>query len=167
MSHDPLSEVAYLLEETCNATCPQKCSSGSWKVYDSDKKNWIQNNVLNIDCGIIVPFEHPTKFTCTNNLINLHSLVVYLHFLSFFYQVVPGLLARPSEGCPETTSGCNAIGCPATCYCEDHCSWERCLLTDPPTDCFEDDNGAWEKEGNVWVAKFRGNYVEVSIHLYI
>ena len=90
MSHDPLSDIAYLLEETCNATCPQKCSSVSWKVYDSDKKNWILNNVLNIDCGIIVPFEHPTKFTCTNIIyilwlctfiFNLFSIKLFLVFL--------------------------------------------------------------------------------------
>ena len=51
ISRGPWGERTYFVEETCNSTCPTKCSSSNWKVYDGDNKNWIMNNILNIDCG--------------------------------------------------------------------------------------------------------------------
>ena len=82
------------------------------------------------------------------------------------YQAVPGLIPRPSEGCPEKTTGCYAPGCPATCYCEDHCSWQRCYLSHPPMDCLDDIDGYWfrKKKSDPWVAKFHGNSNFIYIH---
>ena len=83
------------------------------------------------------------------------------HFWLMQFQVIPGLIPRPSEGCPEKTVGCYAPGCPNTCYCEDHCSWQRCSLFNPPVECFDDINGTWFRKykGDHWVANFRGNYL--------
>ena len=83
------------------------------------------------------------------------------------YKVVPGLIPRPPEGCPENTIGCYAPGCPTTCYCEDHCSWQQCSLSDPPMACFDDIDGTWfrKNDGDPWVAKFNGN--QNYAHTYI
>ena len=86
----------------------------------------------------------------------LSKFVISYTFLRVSYQVFAGLIPRPSEGCPEKTIGCDAPGCPTTCFCEDHCSWERCSLTDPPMECLDDMNGEWKRGKNAWVAKFRG-----------
>ena len=66
---------------------------------------------------------------------------------------------RPSHVCPKGTTGCNDFGCPDTCYCEDHCSWERCLLDIPPTECLIPWNRTWmwNNRHMYWYAKFPGN----------
>lgn len=65
---------------------------------------------------------------------------------------------RPPDGCPEDTSGCNSPGCPNTCYCEDHCSWDKCILLSPPDECLHGTDSEWFKdtELNYWVAKIKG-----------
>ena len=85
-------------------------------------------------------------------------MVIYNLLRIIFCQVVPGLIQRPSEGCPEKTTGCYALGCPATCYCEDHCSWESCNLNTHPEECFDGVNGIWFRndEGYPWVGYFHG-----------
>ena len=58
------------------------------------------------------------------------------------------LLKRPS-GCPNGT-----LEGLTTCFCEDHCSWERCRLETPPYDCLPRTNTAWvwDSKKKYWVA---------------
>ena len=65
---------------------------------------------------------------------------------------------RPLDGCPIGTDECNGDGCPNTCFCEDHCSWEKCYLNDPPKDCLENMGGAWAENpsGGFWTATSKG-----------
>ena len=62
---------------------------------------------------------------------------------------------RPEKGCPNALFGCVADGCPSTCYCEDHCSYERCALYDPPSECLAGTNSkwAWDSKSMYWTAQ--------------
>ena len=42
-----------------------------------------------------------------------------------------------------------------TCHCEDHCTWYKCRLHKPPSDCLDGVNGSWkwDEQGNYWVAQ--------------
>ena len=51
VSKGPLNPEPLFLEEVCNATCPEKCSSGNWMIRDNDLQRWKENNIINIDCG--------------------------------------------------------------------------------------------------------------------
>ena len=55
-------------------------------------------------------------------------------------------------GCPSGTF--NSLN---TCYCEDHCSWKTCRLSEPPQNCLSDIGAkaawAWDTQKNVWVAQ--------------
>ena len=31
-----------------------------------------------------------------------------------------------------------------TCHCEDHCSWYKCRLNQPPLDCLEKERSSWK-----------------------
>ena len=63
----------------------------------------------------------------------------------------------PPSGCPGQTMGCRNRGCPNTCYCEDHCSWEKCVI-DKPKDCLADINSiwVWDSKNMYWTAQFDG-----------
>ena len=58
-------------------------------------------------------------------------------------------LKRPSSGCPKGT-----LEGLTTCFCEDHCSWERCRLETPPYDCLPRTNTAWiwDSKKKFWAA---------------
>ena len=71
----------------------------------------------------------------------------------------PGTISRPSRGCPENTSGCNEFGCPNTCFCEDHCRWDRCALYEGPEDCLRGTNSSWQRNINHFLAKPKGMYL--------
>ena len=61
-------------------------------------------------------------------------------------------LLKPSTGC---TKGSIDVG--GRCYCEDHCSWERCKLTEKPNDsCVPTAQSKWDwdTENDFWVLKF-------------
>ena len=92
-----------------------------------------------------------------------HILVTQnLAFLipNFFHQDTPGIASRPLEGCPYGTRGCNDAGCSNTCFCEkeDHCSWKKCKLDEPPHDCLKGTNSKWTKDNKImyWVANLQG-----------
>ena len=58
----------------------------------------------------------------------------------------------PDNGCPSGTfKGID------TCFCEDHCSWEICRLTNPPKECLSRITGkaVWSLDDNAdgWVAQ--------------
>ena len=55
---------------------------------------------------------------------------------------------RPSDGCPLGT-----IDGGSTCYCEEHCSWHKCRLSEPPKDCPGVCNWEWDSLRMYWVAK--------------
>ena len=42
-----------------------------------------------------------------------------------------------------------------TCHCEDHCSWYKCKLDNPPMNCIEGENSfwQWDEKRNYWVAQ--------------
>lgn len=42
-----------------------------------------------------------------------------------------------------------------TCSCEEHCNWDSCRLTDPPTDCLNGLNSEWKWDyiERAWVAQ--------------
>ena len=67
-----------------------------------------------------------------------------------------------SDGCPENTRGCEEFSCPRTCYCEDHCSWERCTLSEPPQKCLHGTNAEWKWELRRWSAKYIGKYIKYT-----
>ena len=120
------------------------------------KTSTIQKHVV----AIQAVRSHRTKtWSFLDFFIHLNILLDYNMSYIIPYQVVSGLIRRPSEGCPEKTTGCYAPGCPATCYCEDHCSWQRCYLSHPPLACLDDIDGYWfrKKKSDPWVAKFHGN----------
>ena len=60
--------------------------------------------------------------------------------------------------CPEYTDGCYGFGCPNTCFCEEHCSWGKCWLEEPPNDCIENLGGVWIRNPteSYWTAEFKG-----------
>ena len=58
----------------------------------------------------------------------------------------------PDNGCPSGTfKGID------TCFCEDHCNWEICRLTNPPKDCLSRIAGGavwlWNDNVDEWVAQ--------------
>ena len=73
----------------------------------------------------------------------------------FFLQIPANLQPIPmrqENGCPGGT-----IDGMTTCYCEDHCSWNICRLSEPPT-CqldFENTNvrWAWNSDESYWIAQ--------------
>ena len=70
-----------------------------------------------------------------------------------------------SDGCPENTRGCEEFSCPRTCYCEDHCSWERCTLSEPPQKCLYGTNAEWKWDLRWWSAKYIGQYKMIYIKI--
>ena len=42
-----------------------------------------------------------------------------------------------------------------TCHCEDHCTWYKCRLRKPPSDCLDGANSSWKwnEKGKYWVAQ--------------
>ena len=57
---------------------------------------------------------------------------------------------RPTDGCPI-----NTIDGIDTCFCEDHCSWNKCRLAKPPNKCLENTvfEWKWNLVENHWTAK--------------
>ena len=79
------------------------------------------------------------------------SNVVSIYLASYSLDV--DLIPRPNEhGCPSQTSYKEGIG---SCNCEDHCSWDLCRLTVPPTRCIEGTNSEWHWDDtkSAWVAQ--------------
>lgn len=71
-------------------------------------------------------------------------------------------LKRPIDGCPaETIDGYT------TCFCEEHCSWSDCFLSNPPEQCLTNPyfSWTWISARNKWVAQ-GGQYIVVEF-LYI
>ena len=65
---------------------------------------------------------------------------------------------RPINGCPFGTIGCDKIECPKACFCEDHCSWNKCKLENPPVGCLGHSNRKWEYDEKelYWKTTFKG-----------
>ena len=70
----------------------------------------------------------------------------------------------PLEGCPEGTKGCTDGRCPYTCFCEEHCSWEKCALEDPPDHCLSRVNSKWiwDSDKTTWVARMNGMILQLK-----
>ena len=76
-----------------------------------------------------------------------------LYLIVYDDVLIPGI-----DGCPKHTKGCNGLGCPKTCYCQDRCTWERCTLTEPPHECLRETNSSWQQRIEHWTAKTTGEY---------
>ena len=78
--------------------------------------------------------------------------------LLFKFHAIQNIDSNSYKVCPENTVGCYGFGCPNTCFCEEHCSWAKCRLEEPPKDCIETLGGVWVKNSveNYWTAKFTG-----------
>ena len=65
------------------------------------------------------------------------------------------------NGCPENMLGCRNGRCQNTCYCEDHCSWDKCVLVEKPDDCLDEATSQWIWDGNknFWVAQLTGRHM--------
>ena len=71
------------------------------------------------------------------------------------------MTVRTSNGCPQGNFGCIGKYCPKTCLCEEHCTYEKCLLYEKPDACLRDTNSAWlwDEWNMYWVAQMRiGNF---------
>ena len=68
------------------------------------------------------------------------------------------ILIPTSDGCPENTRGCEEFSCPKTCYCSDHCSWERCTVSPPPETCLHGTDAMWHWDYPWWSAKHAGKH---------
>ena len=58
--------------------------------------------------------------------------------------------------CPKGTMAFS-IGPNYFCNCEDHCSWYKCRLNEPPLDCLDGKNSTWQWniQKKYWVAQIR------------
>ena len=72
------------------------------------------------------------------------------------------VLTQSSDGCPENTRGCEGFSCPKTCYCSDHCSWEKCTLSVPHENCLHGHDATWQWNYRWWSAKYVGNGKETE-----
>ena len=72
---------------------------------------------------------------------------------------------RPLNGCPDATNKCDTPECPATCFCEDHCSFEICKLDEAPKSCLDGTNGKWHAASSYWVATVKGLYMLLSTYI--
>ena len=74
---------------------------------------------------------------------------------------------KPEHGCPLETFGCTGETCKntKTCFCGQHCSWDRCRLQHPPDDCLNGVNSKWKWNSRKihWVAQFKGKAI-IYIH---
>lgn len=70
---------------------------------------------------------------------------------------------QPLDGCPVGTIGCEDEGCPNTCFCEDHCSWKKCKLEQPPQKCLSDSNLQWKYDHRkkYWITDLRGIFLNL------
>ena len=66
----------------------------------------------------------------------------------------------PATGCPNGTLSCSGGHCTVTCFCEDHCSWEKCALDEKPDHCLLDQYAmwVWDPRYNYWVAQYKGQF---------
>ena len=62
------------------------------------------------------------------------------------------ILAKPKNGCPFGTYGCTGKACSntKTCFCEQHCSWEKCRLLEKPDNCIAIMNSRWRWDSQKW-----------------
>ena len=62
---------------------------------------------------------------------------------------------RPKYGCPANTYGCTGNDCshPEKCFCEEHCSWDKCRLFGNPTNCLKKSGWIWDSVQHFWVAQ--------------
>ena len=70
----------------------------------------------------------------------------------------------PSDGCPMGAYGCFDLVCPNSCYCEDHCSWKKCKLEDPPEGCLIHSDREWfyDEKNRYWKANLKGKFATFS-----
>ena len=80
------------------------------------------------------------------------------------YTISEVVVHRPSDGCPVGAFGCIDRACPNSCYCEDHCSWKKCKLEDPPEGCLIHSDRKWfyDEENRYWRANLKGRFAIFS-----
>ena len=90
----------------------------------------------------------------------------YLLSIVYGYAVNVELIPRATERrCPKESTYREELG---TCSCEEHCHWDSCRLTDPPTDCLLEIHSKWHWDyiEEAWVAQVTiGITIEMQIAL--
>ena len=75
------------------------------------------------------------------------------------------------SSCPLNTYGCQGSTCynDRNCFCEPHCSWEKCRLFEKPEDCLNGVNSEWiwNSTHNFWVAQLKGIVCSKIMSKYI
>ena len=61
----------------------------------------------------------------------------------------------PRDGCYEGTFEHYWKDIVITCFCEDHCAWERCHLIEPPEKCVigTQNDWWWDDKQGYWTAQ--------------
>ena len=152
----------FLQVRNCAAPYPDKCSSKNWELFHEKEKTWEPNQLVHVDCG------KNDSIRISGLLIK--SIILYISEVSFHdlfssIKEYSDVLIPSSSGCPENTRGCEEFSCPRTCYCEDHCSWERCTLSEPPQKCLHGTNAEWKWDLRWWSAKYIGQYKMIYIKI--
>ena len=142
----------------CAALCPDECSSRSWEVFHVKDNQWEANQLIHIECG---------KRSLINRFhmyIIIRNWVYYSYYHAYCVAEHTNVPTPSLEGCPQNTKGCNEFGCPNTCYCSDHCSWERCKISPPPLSCLYRTGSAWQWSSRWWTAKKIGKKLVVTFN---
>ena len=83
------------------------------------------------------------------------SITYHCTFLDSSYSVIVELIPRVNvEGCIGNTRYKSGLG---SCSCEDHCGWDLCRLTLPPTKCIEGtySEWQWDDKKRAWIAQIK------------
>ena len=94
-----------------------------------------------------------TSFHQTRPIDYFVTLTVFIYF-----QLDYLIASRALDGCSSGSYGCEDDGCPSTCFCEDHCSWRKCKLTEPPQSCVKNSRRIWiyDQRRNYWKTAWAG-----------
>ena len=76
--------------------------------------------------------------------------------------LIPSL---PRAGCPNGTFDCSDGRC--RCFCENHCSWQKCTLNEKPDHCLVDQNTmwVWDPRNKYWVAQYKGMHCTILLNI--
>ena len=47
----------FLKTKRCTDSCPDKCSSNDWEVFNDKDQRWEENQLVHIDCGKHGPIQ--------------------------------------------------------------------------------------------------------------
>jgi hypothetical protein len=62
VSEDQDNGFPLFYEDNCEASCPEKCISMKWHIYNDNRKYFMDKKTINIDCGRL----KQVKLFCVN-----------------------------------------------------------------------------------------------------